>query len=772
VGNSTRHAVTFPIQNSESTSLRANKLSRAVLAWATALSVVSLLFVQGQEAVRNAGRRLGFLPVQGERGVRVDAVYPGGPADRGGLRAGDEILVAGGWRVGGMLDYGDAARRFERGRPVRLLVARAGRALDITVVPGIPFDWLPLLLNVLTALGFLGVALLALTQGADLRVGLLFAFCAAVAVEIALPANVIGRPALLALSFSGNYLLTGLQIAVEMHLTSLIPERPAWLRRRPWIVPLYYVAGCGVGILSCATYLSEQILDRPVFPWTVERVEHLLQDAVFPLWSLAVTLLLASQALRQTEPRKRQQAGLVLAATIPWMLFILVLAASDLMGRMLPAWTGPLETLILLCYPVAFFAAIFRYHLFDIELAVRRGLIYTLLTSALVLVFYSALGAGGAVLSHWVEGRQSVWAVSAATLLLGLLFSPLRRALHRVIDRRFFPERYALRQQLIALAGELPALGKLPRMGKHLVERLTSIFQARSATLLIANPETGLVSVLSSMGGAMETGVLFPLDDPGVEHLRRAGRPLPVEQLAFRSPAFAHHGPEPDGLAVPLLSQERLIGILVVGRKEGSRRSWPAEELDLMSLLAHHVATVFENARLFESATYEGLTGLLRREAILEQLDRELERALRYGRPLTIAMADLDHFKDVNDRHGHLAGDSLLRRMSQILAGGLRSTDWIGRYGGEEFLLVLPETGMEGAAAVAEKIRDRVQSTLVPLDDGTPVHVTVSIGLAALEEAAGRASGKVTARDLIAAADRSLYAAKNAGRNRVFPRVA
>ena len=115
--------------------MRANKLSRAVLAWATALSVGSLLFVQGQETVRSAGRRLGFLPVQGARGVYVDAVYPGGPADRGGLRAGDEILVAGGWRVGGMLDYGDAARRFEHGRPVRLLVARAGRTLDVTVVP-------------------------------------------------------------------------------------------------------------------------------------------------------------------------------------------------------------------------------------------------------------------------------------------------------------------------------------------------------------------------------------------------------------------------------------------------------------------------------------------------------------------------------------------------------------------------------------------------------------------------------------------------------------
>src|SRR3954452_9731105 len=151
-----------------------------------------------------------------------------------------------------------------------------------------------------------------------------------------------------------------------------------------------------------------------------------------------------------------------------------------------------------------------------------------------------------------------------------------------------------------------------------------------------------------------------------------------------------------------------MIGLLMVGRKEGAR-AWPAEELDLLNLLAHHVATVFENARLFESATYEGLTGLLRREAILEQLDRELERAQRYGRPLTIAMADLDHFKEVNDRQGHLAGDALLKRISQVASTGLRSTDWMGRYGGEEFLLVLPETGMAGACGVAEKIRALVQ---------------------------------------------------------------
>jgi diguanylate cyclase (GGDEF)-like protein len=616
--------------------------------------------------------------------------------------------------------------------------------------------WGLLAVNCLTALGFLAVALLALIQGIDdLRVRLLSGFSAAAALEMALPIDVEGTAG--AAAVAAYYLLTGTQIGLQLHLASLIPGRPDWLRRRPWIVPLYHIAGLTLGAVSCATYLTQEVLGRRLFPWTIDDVDQALRLAVLPFWALAVTLLLIFQALRCPEPRGRQQAGLVLTATLPWLLFVVVTTLIERSGSTLPSWTDPLEGLILLGYPAAFFVAIFRYQLFDLGLVVRRGLIYTTLTGALVLVFYAAQGAGGAIFSHQAAERSgSAWRVAAGTLVLGLLFSPLRRALQRLIDRRFFPERQALRQRLIALAGELPALGKRPRMGQHLVERLTSIFEARSAALLFANPETGVLSVLAATSGGVEPDFRITMDDPVLEPLRRARRPLP--------PAFARSGLDPEGLALPLTSQERLIGVLVVGRKEGDR-PYPAEELDLLNLLAHHVATVFENARLFESATYEGLTGLLRREAILEQLDRELARALRYDRPLTIAMADLDHFKAINDRHGHLAGDALLRRVAQVLAEGLRGTDWIGRYGGEEFLLVLPETDLAGGVAVAEKVRSLVQGTWVTMEDGEPFRATLSIGLASL-------AGMLTGRDLIAAADRSLYAAKDGGRNRVYPKVA
>ncbi len=117
------------------------------------------------------------------------------------------------------------------------------------------------------------------------------------------------------------------------------------------------------------------------------------------------------------------------------------------------------------------------------------------------------------------------------------------------------------------------------------------------------------------------------------------------------------------------------MGVVLLGGKRGGVR-FSSEELELLTLLAQHVATVFENARLFDSATFEGLTGLYRREAVLEILDREWSRAARYERPLAIAVADLDRFKEINDRHGHLAGDLVLQRVAAELKSQLRETDF------------------------------------------------------------------------------------------------
>jgi diguanylate cyclase (GGDEF)-like protein len=161
-------------------------------------------------------------------------------------------------------------------------------------------------------------------------------------------------------------------------------------------------------------------------------------------------------------------------------------------------------------------------------------------------------------------------------------------------------------------------------------------------------------------------------------------------------------------------------------------------------------------------ATTDQLTGVLNRQASLRRLAAELERSSRYGSPLMVGLADIDHFKRVNDTYGHAAGDIVLRHVAQLIRGDLRSGDTVGRYGGEEFLIVLPETDVDSAAAAADKLRRLVGRTPVALPDGEQLAVTISIGVAA-------GSGQGLRLDTITRdADTALYAAKSLGRDQVY----
>jgi two-component system, cell cycle response regulator len=175
---------------------------------------------------------------------------------------------------------------------------------------------------------------------------------------------------------------------------------------------------------------------------------------------------------------------------------------------------------------------------------------------------------------------------------------------------------------------------------------------------------------------------------------------------------------------------------------------------------AHDFASIVsDRERLEHLASHDALTGCLNRRALIEQLEREWERAQRYGQVLTLLMVDLDHFKTVNDRRGHLAGDQVLQQIGDLLRREGRTVDTVGRYGGEEFVVVLPETALHGAMIVAERVRQRVQRH----NFGTaaePVDVTVSIGVASVPDE--RATSPQT---FLALADAALYRAKADGRN-------
>lgn len=166
-----------------------------------------------------------------------------------------------------------------------------------------------------------------------------------------------------------------------------------------------------------------------------------------------------------------------------------------------------------------------------------------------------------------------------------------------------------------------------------------------------------------------------------------------------------------------------------------------------------------------EMAVTDDLTGLHNRRHLFRRLSEEHLRAIRHGAPLACIMADIDFFKKINDKHGHQSGDAVLRDVAEILKAASRQSDVAGRYGGEEFLIVLPETTLEGAKAAAEKIRTQVEKHAFKSLDGQTIPVTLSLGCAALGTGAGDAPPSVEA--FLSLADRNLYRAKSKGRNRV-----
>jgi len=166
---------------------------------------------------------------------------------------------------------------------------------------------------------------------------------------------------------------------------------------------------------------------------------------------------------------------------------------------------------------------------------------------------------------------------------------------------------------------------------------------------------------------------------------------------------------------------------------------------------------------IYRLTILDGLTGVHNKRFFLEFIERELARAKRHGRPLSLAMLDLDHFKKINDTHGHLAGDTTLKRVANVIQERVRRDELLARYGGEEFVVVLPETDLQGALAFGEMIRRQVQEHVFVFD-GQSIRVTLSVGVATL-------GSDADADALICEADAQLYKAKNAGRNQVFPKV-
>jgi diguanylate cyclase (GGDEF)-like protein len=270
-------------------------------------------------------------------------------------------------------------------------------------------------------------------------------------------------------------------------------------------------------------------------------------------------------------------------------------------------------------------------------------------------------------------------------------------------------------------------------------------------------------------------------------YVERTGTPLLVAD-ATRDDRFADdpflHDLQACSLLITPIEARGVPSAMLVLVNRNARGAFSTDRQDLVQLLAGQLSVTLENARLYSAlerrvaertqalteanarleqlAATDALTGVANRRRFAQTLTVEWQRCLEVTAPIAVAMIDVDQFKQYNDHYGHAAGDRCLASVAAAIRSVIRGTDLVARYGGEEFCVILPDTDRDTAAAIAERIRAAVAGLDEPHEHATHQRVTVSIGVATLMPAPGGSPER-----LVREADRRLYRAKHAGRNRV-----
>jgi diguanylate cyclase (GGDEF)-like protein len=298
-----------------------------------------------------------------------------------------------------------------------------------------------------------------------------------------------------------------------------------------------------------------------------------------------------------------------------------------------------------------------------------------------------------------------------------------------------------------ALAGELLAVPGADEVHVH--------------HLLDGGDEQELVAVYMCEGsGRLSYRLPQAERPPGVSwvaNTRRSFLAADPDELAASVPRLAATGPVSSALLLPLVERGEVEAVVVLVRRGGAEQ-FAAAAVELAVALVDQAATALALTRARAEAGTDAVTGCMNHRAMRRRLDEEIGRATRTGGPLSCLLIDLDDFKLVNDRHGHQAGDAMLRAVVHALVGEFRAFDRVARYGGDEFVVILPNAELESAAAAASRALERLRA--IPAQDGVGAGVSASIGVSQWQ-------APMNTDELLEACDAALLRSKRQGKGRV-----
>ncbi|MGI5863828.1 MAG: diguanylate cyclase [Myxococcales bacterium] len=315
---------------------------------------------------------------------------------------------------------------------------------------------------------------------------------------------------------------------------------------------------------------------------------------------------------------------------------------------------------------------------------------------------------------------------------------------------------------LFQLTKKVNESAPLPELLRLVAQAATDLTDASACSIMLLDESRAELLSKASHGltPEEEASITFRVGEGIAGWVAMHGAPALVPDVATDprfKPVDGQVTPIRSLIAVPLVTKEGVIGVISASSEQPA--AFCGDHEDLLSYLGASIVKDIENARLFRLSITDSLTKAFNRQYLYQRLPEEIERSKRYGDPLTVALFDIDLFKTFNDTFGHPAGDFVLKEVVRLAQGQIREVDALVRYGGEEFLLLLPNTPLQGGVVTAERYRKSVEGASFPWSDKR-LRVTVSIGVAEL------APGW-TDEVLLKRADEALYKAKQGGRNRV-----
>jgi diguanylate cyclase (GGDEF)-like protein len=323
------------------------------------------------------------------------------------------------------------------------------------------------------------------------------------------------------------------------------------------------------------------------------------------------------------------------------------------------------------------------------------------------------------------------------------------------------------------IISEINSNPDLDRVLDLIIQKAIQIVEAERGSLMLFDPQSEELYIKSSVGLSKRTisGVRIKPGEGIAGWVFKEGKPLLIKEGAkdLRFKKFEEIEMELKSIiSVPLKIKNQAIGVINADNK-GEDDVFNTDDLQLLSAFANQAAIAIQNAQLHQEvkqlAITDGLTDLYNFRYLQERLEEETKRAQRFRRPLALIMADIDHFKEFNDTYGHPEGNKVLKVLANILKVNVREIDIVGRYGGEEFIIILPEADREEAQKIAERIRIKIEGySFQNKEDhlnNPDKKITLSLGVTSYFQES------ISPQNLIYKVDQALYQAKRKGRNRM-----